>query len=336
MQGPRREHGDPRWRNVRLGEVLGGVERVRAHRGHGADLLRSATVELVRTVLRRGTLHAQAVRQADQVARRRLLDRHNHITMPLQLDLAQVLQALILKQLRKLGIAESRLAQLDLELRTEEALDVGERERLVCTGNLAQQRLQAPMHHVPSGDRTLPSHSARAWPLALRIFLLHHRLRAAVRNDRAVQVAQQLLLRNRQLNNVADLSQRSAPQKGQIPLYQHLSARVPAAWQDHRAVVHAAEVLRREIPELLRVDVLGAVDVHEGRGTTRDQCRPIGTLHIVHLQPSARLAHRSQLLDADIHLLACSLRLLTDPLPEDAAVGLELVLVEALHGCRNL
>mmetsp|Transcript_2036 Transcript_2036/g.5822 ORF Transcript_2036/g.5822 Transcript_2036/m.5822 type:complete len:299 (+) Transcript_2036:409-1305(+) len=168
--------------------------------------------------------------------------------------------------------------------------------------------------------------------------VLHHRLRAGVRNHGAVQVAQQFLLGDRKLDDVAHLPEGVARQEGEPALNQHLRAGVPAAWQDHAGVREAAEVSSNRLPERVRIHIHGAVDIDERVRAACKQCSPIGALSILDLQPAgAGSTQCAQVLHVHVQLPAArGLRKLRKALAQDAAVGPELVPVQALHAPGEL
>mmetsp|Transcript_68348 Transcript_68348/g.179198 ORF Transcript_68348/g.179198 Transcript_68348/m.179198 type:complete len:240 (+) Transcript_68348:808-1527(+) len=231
----------------------------------------------------------QAVRQADRgfllggpgLARRRRHDsttgllRDDDVAVALEPHAADVAQAPVLEQLGELGVAQGRLAQLQAEARAEEALEVGERDRLrvpaVSWPRPGDDLLEARLHRVPAGERARSPGRAGARALALGAPLLDHRLRAAVGHNSAVEVAEELLLRDGKLHNVADLAQRAALEEGHVAARQHLGAGVAPAGKHHVGVVEAAKVDLGRSPEVRRVDVRGAVDVHERRVAPPDQ-----------------------------------------------------------------
>lgn len=90
--------------------------------------------------------HAQTVGKADPAARNRLLDGHNAIAMALQLDFAQIVQARVLEALRQLRISQCGLAQLDVKLRTKEAFNVRQWERVLARSHVIHELLQTLAH----------------------------------------------------------------------------------------------------------------------------------------------------------------------------------------------
>lgn len=177
-------------------------------------------------------LHAQTVCQTDQAAVHWLFGRHYRVPLTLQLNIAQVTYARILETFRQLCITQCRLTELNLELGAEETLHVRKGHGL--PHNL-QKLLQAWTHHVPrhEGSALAPAHVVGARALALRALLFHHRQRAMVWYHCTIQVAQKFLLRNGELNYVANLTQRKPHQAGQMALHENLRAGVAATRKNH-------------------------------------------------------------------------------------------------------
>mmetsp|Transcript_39984 Transcript_39984/g.119687 ORF Transcript_39984/g.119687 Transcript_39984/m.119687 type:complete len:306 (+) Transcript_39984:574-1491(+) len=150
---------------------------------------------------------SQVLGEADLAARVRLLQRAHDVAVALQPHRTDVAQARILQQLRELGVPEGCLAELRVEPGPEQPLHVGQGDRAHAGAEGAKDLLQAGAHRLPCGESALSLRRTRARPLALRAALLHHRLRALVGHDGAVEVAQQLLLRDGELHNVAHLAQ---------------------------------------------------------------------------------------------------------------------------------
>mmetsp|Transcript_103316 Transcript_103316/g.287604 ORF Transcript_103316/g.287604 Transcript_103316/m.287604 type:complete len:213 (-) Transcript_103316:592-1230(-) len=161
-------------------------------------------------------LRGQAVGQADGFAALRLGWRDDHVTLALQPHGAHVLQAPVLEELRELGVTQSSLAQLYVKPRTEEPLHVGQRDGVDPRGQGPDELMHACMQRVPIGDGASLPCGIAAWPLVLRAALLDHGLRAAVWHDGTIEIAEDLLLGDGQLHNVADLAERTANKKRQL------------------------------------------------------------------------------------------------------------------------
>mmetsp|Transcript_105147 Transcript_105147/g.279844 ORF Transcript_105147/g.279844 Transcript_105147/m.279844 type:complete len:206 (+) Transcript_105147:960-1577(+) len=169
-----------------------------------------------------GTRRGQVLRQSDVATAAWPLQWHDNIAVALQAHRTDVAEAGILQELREFGVPESRLAELGVEPRTEEPLHVGEGNRVYAWCKGAEDLLQASTHHLPGGKSPLALCGTGARPLALGAPLLHHRLRALVRYHCTVEVAEQLLLGDRELHNVANFAQRAANKKLKATCCQHL------------------------------------------------------------------------------------------------------------------
>mmetsp|Transcript_22713 Transcript_22713/g.71882 ORF Transcript_22713/g.71882 Transcript_22713/m.71882 type:complete len:490 (+) Transcript_22713:562-2031(+) len=278
---------------------------------------------------------SQVLGEADLAARVRLLQRAHDVAVALQPHRTDVAQARILQQLRELGVPEGCLAELRVELGAEDALDVGEGDGTLPRSEAPEDLLQAGAHGVPGGEQALALGGRRARPLVLGAALLHHGLRALVGDHGAVQVPEELLLRDGELHDVADLAKRPAREEGQSPHSQHLCAEVAPPRQNHAGIVQALKVGRRCAPEFCRVDVLRAVDVDEGLRASAEECGPVAPLLVLDGEPRAGLAMRAQQLDVDVNGLRPRCHSpLVEPLAEDSAVGPELVRIQRLQ-CRG-
>mmetsp|Transcript_33904 Transcript_33904/g.101077 ORF Transcript_33904/g.101077 Transcript_33904/m.101077 type:complete len:503 (+) Transcript_33904:617-2125(+) len=263
------------------------------------------------------------------------LERHHHVALALQPHGTDVTEARVLEQLGELRVPEGRLAELRVELGAEDALDVGEGDGTLPRSEAPEDLLQAGAHGVPGGEQALALGGRRARPLVLGAALLHHGLRALVGDHGAVQVPEELLLRDGELHDVADLAKRPAREEGQSPHSQHLCAEVAPPRQNHAGIVQALKVGRRCAPEFCRVDVLRAVDVDEGLRASAEECGPVAPLLVLDGEPRAGLAMRAQQLDVDVNGLRPRCHSpLVEPLAEDSAVGPELVRIQRLQ-CRG-
>mmetsp|Transcript_7024 Transcript_7024/g.20712 ORF Transcript_7024/g.20712 Transcript_7024/m.20712 type:complete len:348 (+) Transcript_7024:882-1925(+) len=284
-----------------------------------------------------GRVLRQLVRQTDRVALRVLGRGQHDVAVALQADGADVTQALVLEHLRQLRVPQGRLAQLRVEPRAKEPLHVRERHGARARLHAPEEVLEARAHHLPRGHAAGAPGRARARPLALRATLLDHGLGAGVGHNSAVEVAQQLLLGDGKLHDVANLAQRPAAEQGQGPREQDLRARVAATGQHHVLHVQALKVRRGSPPELARVEIGRAVDVDEGEGAGPEERRPVATLLGLDAEPGAGLAEGAELLDVHVHGPgARELRVLAQALAQDPAVGPQLVVVEALDGPQHV
>mmetsp|Transcript_96115 Transcript_96115/g.255377 ORF Transcript_96115/g.255377 Transcript_96115/m.255377 type:complete len:205 (+) Transcript_96115:784-1398(+) len=191
--------------------------------------------------------------------------RQEHVAMALQPHLAEVVQPLVLEELGKLGVAQARLAELNLEVRLEEALEAGERDALLALRQVAEQLTDVFAQAIPSGDSARLPLMASARLQALRTPFLDHRLGMPVGHYGTIRVAQQLLLRYRELHDVAHLPQRSAGKERQATPDQDPGAQVPPSWQDHICFAQVAKVLLCSTPKLGWVWVHRTVHIDETR-----------------------------------------------------------------------
>mmetsp|Transcript_78986 Transcript_78986/g.221429 ORF Transcript_78986/g.221429 Transcript_78986/m.221429 type:complete len:264 (+) Transcript_78986:646-1437(+) len=165
------------------------------------------------------------------------------------------------------------------------------------------------------------------------MLLLQHGLGASIWHQGALRVAQQLLVRYRELHYVRDLPERITRQKGQSSRDERPRAHVATSGEDHLLALQCRQVLGGVSPHLRRVQVLGAVDVDEVLGLSGERGGPLRGFHIFDLQPGARRAQRPELsvlylFGPPAAALSC---LLHDPFPEQAAIWHQLVRVEALN-----
>mmetsp|Transcript_55008 Transcript_55008/g.131475 ORF Transcript_55008/g.131475 Transcript_55008/m.131475 type:complete len:391 (-) Transcript_55008:3-1175(-) len=282
----------------------------RGHRNLHQGLLRERLVLLVRLALIRRT---------------------NHIAVALEPHVAHVLEAYVLQQLRELGVSQGRLREFRVVAGPEEALHVGQGDGRGAAAR--QDLLEALLHLLPVREvgAGVPRRVG-AGPLLLGTALLDHRLGALVGHHRAVEVAQQLLLADGQLHDVTHLAQGTAVQEVQAAAHQGLGAAVPAAGEDHVGVIKALEVGFRGLPQLLGIEVLRAVDVHEVQAAAAQEGRPIPTLLGLHVDPGASVANPLQPLDVHVHVRQPHLRgALCEAFPQDPAVRLQLIQVQGLH-----
>mmetsp|Transcript_25025 Transcript_25025/g.69736 ORF Transcript_25025/g.69736 Transcript_25025/m.69736 type:complete len:335 (-) Transcript_25025:362-1366(-) len=227
-------------------------------------------------------------RQGNAHVARRLRVLHHDVAMALQLHCANVLETTILQELGKLRIPEHSLAELNLEMRAEETFDVGQRDHAwpLRGGRVLQDQPQVDARFVPLRQWERPrGESSRPLACAMGPFVrapfLHHRLGATVRHHGAAVVSEDSFLGNGELNDVAHLAQGAVRQERQLPLHQSLRTRVPSSRQLHLLGGHALEVGPRLVPQRLRVDVRGTVNVHELLCPSDDHRRPISSL-LVH------------------------------------------------------
>mmetsp|Transcript_77125 Transcript_77125/g.223846 ORF Transcript_77125/g.223846 Transcript_77125/m.223846 type:complete len:222 (+) Transcript_77125:1101-1766(+) len=183
-------------------------------------------------------LHMRLLLVLELVALRRAsVQRHHHVAMSLQAHGADVMQARVLEQLGELGVPERGLRELQMEAGSEKPLHVRERHKLGSLRHGGDDLLQTCPDRVPTrkGARAFRGGGARL--PALGALLFDHRLGPAVRHDRAIQVAEQLLLGYGQLHDVAHLAEGTALQEGQPPAHKDLRARVPPPRKHHISVI---------------------------------------------------------------------------------------------------
>mmetsp|Transcript_78982 Transcript_78982/g.221409 ORF Transcript_78982/g.221409 Transcript_78982/m.221409 type:complete len:314 (-) Transcript_78982:17-958(-) len=263
----------------------------------------------------------------------------------LQLHLTEVADARVLQQLGQLRMSQRRLAELDAKARAEEALQVRQGDLLVGVAGLLHELLQVLPKGLPRrDDGDLRARRAQARPLALRVLLLQHGLRACVWHQGAIGVAEQLFVRDRKLHDVCDLPQGVALEEAQLPVGEDARTHVAASWEKRLLTLQRCEIHRGVDPQLRRVHILGTVDIDEAFGLPHEGRHPLGALRVRDAQPRDRLASHAELpvLHAPELGRAALRGALRDALPEDAAVGPQPVGVEALHrgqdvgGCRRV
>mmetsp|Transcript_25298 Transcript_25298/g.55051 ORF Transcript_25298/g.55051 Transcript_25298/m.55051 type:complete len:207 (+) Transcript_25298:939-1559(+) len=139
---------------------------------------------------------------------------HNNLALALQLQGANVTEAMILEQFVQPRVSQRGLAELQIKARAEETLDVRERDdsRLPMNGGVVQDFPQAHASLLPGCqghvgdcllgkvDRLLPD----------SILLLNVIDRLSERDHVSLQIAQDSFLRNSELHNVADFAERAA------------------------------------------------------------------------------------------------------------------------------
>mmetsp|Transcript_32394 Transcript_32394/g.89524 ORF Transcript_32394/g.89524 Transcript_32394/m.89524 type:complete len:361 (+) Transcript_32394:1679-2761(+) len=263
-------------------------------------------------------------------------------------------------------MAQLRVAQLKLELGTEEPFHVGQRHdtgaRLRPRNcRFLQNRAQAPLRFLPSGKWQRSCFRAGNLQRLLlhRTGLLQHGLGAAVWHHSPVRIAKDFLLRNGQLHDVAHLAQSEAVEKGQVARDEGLRARISAAGQRSVRLRGDLEVICGRRPSLGGVYIDCAVNVDEGRQAIDEGRRPIATLlglhdqlgtiaahhvQVSHVNVGKRVGSRTRTLDCNasgttiLALLCGHIRhvLLRETLAEQATERLQPVVVKALDRGNHL
>mmetsp|Transcript_60177 Transcript_60177/g.173606 ORF Transcript_60177/g.173606 Transcript_60177/m.173606 type:complete len:457 (+) Transcript_60177:660-2030(+) len=295
-------------------------------------------------------------------------DRAVNDELPGAVDLqpANVVQALVLQQLGDPGVAERGLAEVEAEARAKEALDIrhGDHPGL-DVARAADDHRYATAHVLPCRDgerRGLRLLRRAAEGLLPRsALLLDGLLGQAVRHDVAIDVSEELLLRHRELHDVADLTERAPLEEGEFPLLQGSGASVAPAGQQRLLAAQAGEVGRQRGPELRGVPILAAGDVHEVLGFAGQQHGNLVAIDCDDLELPASLADALQRLGVDVGRLVEGLQrylasgggaltaallllaavqrqgaVLADPAEENPPERLELVGVEAPDGLYDL
>eukprot|EP00443_Scrippsiella_acuminata_P040298 CAMPEP_0115234940 /NCGR_PEP_ID=MMETSP0270-20121206/35049_1 /TAXON_ID=71861 /ORGANISM="Scrippsiella trochoidea, Strain CCMP3099" /LENGTH=167 /DNA_ID=CAMNT_0002649697 /DNA_START=352 /DNA_END=855 /DNA_ORIENTATION=+ len=160
-------------------------------------------------------------------------------------------------------MAQRCLTQLELELRTEQALYIGQRH--TGLGGTREDRSQTlpGLYDIGHRHRALLERPSRL--LQHGRVLLDHSLRLEVRNHMSVEVSQDLPLRDSQLHNVAHLTEAATCEGGQAGGCQCSRARIAPARQAHASVLVAAEECCHLRPESLREGIIVAAWVDEVR-----------------------------------------------------------------------
>mmetsp|Transcript_46021 Transcript_46021/g.131826 ORF Transcript_46021/g.131826 Transcript_46021/m.131826 type:complete len:334 (+) Transcript_46021:428-1429(+) len=248
--------------------------------------------------------------------------------MRTQLHAAEIAHARVLEQLGDLCVSQRGLAELHTEACWESALDAGEGNGLASSTDFFDQSFHASAQHVPSGDGSGRA-AVDARLLQLCAPVLDHGLRAAIRHEQAAGVAQDFLV-DRELHNVANLTQGVASQEGQTSLNENLCASITSTRQLLSGLGDAAEVGSRIAPQVLWIQVHRAINVHECLCLAGEKNHPIRAflLNSQLLRESA--AQGPQLLDIKCELpTSCNLSELVNALPKNPPVWAELVPVQA-------
>mmetsp|Transcript_173880 Transcript_173880/g.557320 ORF Transcript_173880/g.557320 Transcript_173880/m.557320 type:complete len:394 (+) Transcript_173880:1079-2260(+) len=229
-----------------------------------------------------------------------ILALHQDLTAVQAAHGAELAQALVLQHVVEPRIAEGRLGQLQIVVEAEEALHVGERDGArMATHGVAVEDVQDALPDVlPCRHAQLRRHFApKVHRLAARrALLLDVVLRVVEGHDAPVEVAQDLPLREAELDDVADLAQCHALQEGQSPLDQGLGASVAAAWEPLLVSLQASEVDLRPRPHLRAIGVHGTAQVDEHLGRTNQGHGILFAIFWLHAQFLARLADLAKVL----------------------------------------
>mmetsp|Transcript_96088 Transcript_96088/g.309932 ORF Transcript_96088/g.309932 Transcript_96088/m.309932 type:complete len:218 (-) Transcript_96088:561-1214(-) len=122
---------------------------------------------------------------------------NDHVPVGLRPQGANVVEALVLQQVRDPAVTKRSLAQLQLELRAEQALDVRQRHLLRLAPRACQNRLQALPGLCKVSDWHRILLQGPCWLQLRSATFLDHRLGREVRHHLALQVSQDLPLRQR-------------------------------------------------------------------------------------------------------------------------------------------